>query len=419
MLCFMNGQLGLFILLGISFFSRSPLHAQDFEVIAGPIYGHYTDSSRQFWMALAPKTPPLSFGAWLNALNADLYDYFRKEQQTSIQHIRHSHLVLEQYVLVQGVVDPAPAPAKTDLSFLIGSCAFPYPFAFWKEGDRTKIFEAMAAEEKDFMIWMGDNVYYLNGEWRSPKRMHRKQLQMRRNKRLHGFLKSCPQYAIWDDHDYGPNNAKGKYRYKYQSLEVFQHYWNNPYAGLDTTDGIFCHFQHQDAAFFLLDGRFHAHDTTMLGADQLAWLQQQLKQSTANFKFIVSGTQLLSNNPMGEDWGDFGRERDQLLAFLTQEQISGVIFLSGDRHYGELLRLERPSSYPLYELTSSPLTSPVNPAYTKNNSLRQPTTLTMEPNFGKVRLLGTADERRCQLALFDRSGQLLWKEEVFLSDLQP
>ena len=33
------------------------------------------------------------------------------------------------------------------------------------------------------------------------------------------------------------------------------------------------------------------------------------------------------------------------------------MFLSGDRHFTELLKVERPGTYPLYEFTSSPLTS--------------------------------------------------------------
>lgn len=393
--------------------------AQEFEVISGPIYGHYTDSTRQFWMALAPKDPLIPFADWLGSLNADVYRYFRQEHQLRVLDVQMSHLVLDQYLLVKGMVaPPATTSTNNDLAFLVGSCAFPYPFLFWKEKDRAIIFETMAAHQKDFMIWMGDNVYYLNGEWRRPERMHRKNLRMRNHSKLHAFLRSCPQYAIWDDHDYGPNNAHHNFRYKYQSLAVFQQYWSNPYAGLDTVPGIFCHFRQGDAEFFLLDGRFHSNDTSMLGQEQLNWLKQGLKRSTANFKFIVSGTQILPDNPLGEDWGDFGNERDELLQFLVQERISGVLFLSGDRHYGELLRLEQSEAYPLYEMTSSPLTSLVNPAYTKNNPLREAETLAVEANFGKIELLGSGPDRLCRLNLFDKSGQLLWQKDVYLVDLQ-
>lgn len=407
---------GLSLLLGLV----SPLYAQDFDVVSGPIYGHYTDTTCQFWIAIAPKASPLPFAEWLSTLNADLYSYFRTEYQQPIIDIEQSNFVLEHYVLVKGTIAFQKPPRTDDnLTFLVGSCAFPYPFAFWGDAGRSEIFTTMTEHDKDFMIWMGDNVYYLNGEWRSKRRMHKKTLAMRIGPRLHTFLKSCPQYAIWDDHDYGPNNGKSNARYKYQSLDVFKQYWPNPYAGQDTVPGIFCHFRQGDAEFFLLDVRFHANDTTMLGREQLAWLKKGLQQSTANFKFIVSGTQLLADNPTGEDWNDFGNESTDFWDFLTKERISGVVLLSGDRHYGELMKHERTGSYPIYELTSSPLTSFVNPAYTKNNPLRQAATLAVESNFGKVELLGTGEGRLCRLSLFNRTGDLLWHKDVPLSALQP
>jgi alkaline phosphatase D len=241
---------------------------------------------------------------------------------------------------------------------------------------------------------------------------------MRFNTHLDTFLKSCPQYATWDDHDFGGNNAGSQHPYKYESLDIFKQYWNNPYSGLDTVPGVFCHFSQKDADFFLLDARFYAEDSSMLGAAQNQWLREQLKKSKANFKFIVSGTQILADNPLGEDMGDYGVEREELLDFLEAENITGVIFLSGDRHYGELMKMERETDYPLYEMTSSPLTSWVNPGYTKKNPLRQSSTLALTENFGKIELLGEGKERFCRLNLFDKTGALLWSRDVFLSELQ-
>ncbi len=370
----MNVYRRIFLWIGVWMSSWNAVQAQDFEVLAGPIYGHYTDSSRHFWMAVAPHQEQLPYAEWISSLNADLYAYFTAYEGAEVQRVTRSNLVLNRYVLVQGTVDYKPSRNDNNLTFLLGSCAFPYPFMFWRAGDRELIFDKMTAHDKDFMIWMGDNVYYLNGEWRTRQRMHQKNLRMRFNTRLDKFLKSCP--------------------------------------------GVFCHFSQQDADFFLLDARFHARDSSMLGASQTQWLFQQLKASTANFKFIVSGTQILPDNPMGEDMGDFGDDREGLLRFLSEENITGVIFLSGDRHYGELMRLDREGDYPLYEMTSSPLTSLVNPGYTRNNPLRQPETLAIVANFGKVELLGTGKKRFCRLALFDKQGQLLWQEDVLLKDLQ-
>jgi alkaline phosphatase D len=406
----------LLLLLGLNIQSV----AQNFDVEIGPIYGHYTDSTRHFWMLVKPHAQNDLFVVdWVTEFNVDLYEYFEQFTEERIQKIERSSMLKDRYIMVSGILDiKQPKPAKTDISFLVGSCAFPYPFAFWGGKDKEVIFEAMAKQDKDFMLWMGDNVYYLFGEWKQKKKMHKKNLTMRFKPKLRTFLESCPQYATWDDHDFGGNNEDGSYGGKYQSLEIFKDYWVNPYYGTDSTLGVFCHFSHADADFFMLDARFHASDSSMLGKGQTKWLKEKLAASTANFKFIISGTQILCDNPGGEDLGDFANSRAKLLRFLKEQEIKGVIFLSGDRHYGELLKLERTDTYPLYEMTSSPLTSLVNPGYTKINPLRLPETLVLDLNFGKIHLLGKGENRRCRLELLDRTGELFWKQDILLSEIQ-
>lgn len=407
----------LFLLLLIGSLSASA--QQNFLVEAGPVYGHYTDSTQHFWILVQPvekENPNLD---WVTKFNVDLHQYFEDNDVGSIERINKSATVGERYLMVSGVLKrPRVIQEPKDISFLLGSCAFPYPFAFWSGKKRDVIFNTMARHDKDFMLWMGDNVYYLFGDWKHKKRMHKKNIKMRLKPALRGLLESCPQYAIWDDHDYGDNNSDGSYSGKYASLEMFKSYWPNPYYGLDTVEGVFCHFSHGDADFFMLDTRFHASDSSMLGKEQTEWLKAALKESKANFKFIVSGTQVLPDNPHGEDLGDFGNAKADLLEFLEKEKITGVVFFSGDRHYGELMKMEREGSYPLYEMTSSPLTSIVNPAYTQDNPFRIDETLALDLNFGKVHLFGRGDKRRCRLELFDRTGKRFWQYDIFLEDLQ-
>ena len=102
----------------------------------------------------------------------------------------------------------------------------------------------------------------------------------------------------------------------------------------------------------------------MLGARQLEWLKEGLRRSTANFKLIVNGSRVLSEKPSptnrgGEGWHNFPRERTALLDWLRAQRIDGIFFLSGDIHYTYLTQRERPGTYPLTELTCSPLTSRV------------------------------------------------------------
>lgn len=395
-----------------------PLYAQNFEVAVGPVYGHYTDSLRHFWILLKPYNEDARVRDWITQLHLDLYKHFEAEYDKKVLKITHSNAI-NGYVLINGIaLENKPLLPPRDISFLIGSCAFPYPLAFWSGKDKEVIFETMSKQNKDFMIWMGDNVYYLFGEWKSRQKMHEKNLKMRFKPKLRALLESCPHYATWDDHDYGPNNSDTHYSGKYTSLEIFKEYWQNPYYGLDTAPGVFCHFSHADADFFMLDTRFYATDSSMLGKAQIQWLKEKLKASKANFKFIVSGTQILADNPSGEDLGDFGTERKELLDFLQKENITGVLFFSGDRHYAELMKWEREGTYPLYEMTSSPLTSLINPGSSKDNPTRVENTLIRELNFGKIQLITKAEERIFRFELLDKEGQIFWTKEIRLSELK-
>ena len=156
----------------------------------------------------------------------------------------------------------------------------------------------------------------------------------------------------------------------------------------------------------------------MLGKAQFEWLIKKLKTSTANFKFIVSGTQILINNPFGEDLGDFGNAKQKLLAAIKQQKISGVLFLSGDRHYGEILKLEQKNQYPLYEITSSPLTSILNPAYTQDSLVRVPNTLIMQQNFARLSISGKGFQRKCRVDFYNKNGAFILGQDIFLRALQ-
>ena len=153
---------------------------------------------------------------------------------------------------------------------------------------------------------------------------------------------------------------------KGESLALFRRYWANPSYGLPDAPGVFGRARFGDVDLFLLDDRWYrtANELldepgkTMFGAAaarvaaQRARLfaraaqarrQRQRRCGTARTASRASITTRTSRS----------RSRDWLLA----QRVDGVMFATGDRHFTELLRVERPGAYPLYEFTSSPLTS--------------------------------------------------------------
>ncbi len=90
----------------------------------------------------------------------------------------------------------------------------------------------------------------------------------------------------------------------------------------------------------------------MLGEEQWAWLEEELKKE-ADVRLIVSSIQVLAEFNGWEAWSLFPKERERLYDLIKKTDAQGVVFSSGDVHYGEIVKLERCNDYPLWELTTS------------------------------------------------------------------
>ncbi|HWB63392.1 MAG TPA: alkaline phosphatase D family protein, partial [Chitinophagales bacterium] len=234
--------------------------------------------------------------------------------------------------------------AVKDMDFLFGSCAllntdisrivFP--------GGAQQIFGHMKKQRTDFMVWLGDNLYYFHKHYTSYDGMFKRNLTIRRSYlSLAEFLAAQPNYAIWDDHDYGWNDSDKKFPLKDSSLVIFKGFWPNPYPAEQPFKGNYFTFRYYDAEFFMTDDRWYRDspgDTmgAYFGAEQVKWLKEALKASKATFKFICTGSQVLNDSYYGESYAKYPHERDDLLSFIADNNITGVIFLTGDKHYTEL-----------------------------------------------------------------------------------
>lgn len=113
-------------------------------------------------------------------------------------------------------------------------------------------------------------------------------------------------------------------------------------------------------------------------------------------------------------------EIDDEPKFLLDQRIDGVLLLSGDRRFTEMLKTERPGSYPLYELTCSPLTSgiPSNLDQEKINPQIVPGTFTAQRNFCTLDFQGTKAERKIVVRSFSTEGEKLWEQTIAVKELK-
>jgi len=295
-------------------------------------------------------------------------------------------------------------------------------------GGGYEIFESIRAQSPDLMLWLGDNIYLRPTDWSSRGGIFRRYARERAFEPIQGLLGATHNYAVWDDHDYGPNDGDWTYVHKGAALDAFREYWANPSYGLPDTPGVFGQFTWADIDFFLVDVRYYRSssrapktpDKTLLGERQFNWLIESLTSSKAPFKVVVGGGQFLSPFDHFEGYAQFPHEQNRLVDALVKRGIEGVVFLSGDRHHSELVRIERDDFYPLYDFTSSPLGSRGAKADKERKSpVRVPGTLIhSRRSFGLIRVDGPGKNRVMTLEARDSAGELIWQHKIRARDLQ-
>ena len=318
-----------------------------------------------------------------------------------------------------------PADAR-DLAIAFGSCFFladSDPVWGGQEyGGGFGILDAIAAMKPDLMLWAGDNLYFQKPDEFDPTSMAARYQRQRTFPALQKLLTAAPHLAIWDDHDYGPNDADMSYVMKGESLQLFRRYWANPNYGLPDVPGVFGRARWGDVDIFLLDDRWYRSanraidgpDKTMFGAPQLNWLRNALIYSQAPVKLVVNGSQMWNRVNRFEGWNHFATEQRAFADWLLAQRIDGVVFLSGDRHFTELLKVSRPGTYPLYEFTSSPLTAGSWDKLEQrelDNPDVVPGTITAGRQFGLIRIRGPEGDRRIAFESYDGTGTAVWKYE--------
>ncbi|MFZ9904443.1 MAG: alkaline phosphatase D family protein [Steroidobacteraceae bacterium] len=357
------------------------LRAQTYpRILQGPMLGDTTSDSTIIWMRASDAhrieveyslDPTMKGAARSVAVNASAdQDYIvRIPLQGLAPATAYSYRVLldgkpDRYARSPRVFRTLPT-GNAPLRLAFGSCARRI-----LDG-RQPIFEAIAAAKPDGFFWVGDHVYI---DSLAPMAFEYEYQLQRSVPSAQAMLGSVPQWAIWDDHDYGLNNGDRTSPVRELGLATFKKYWANPAYGLPEAPGVFFRKRMAQVECFFLDGRTYRDPSdqpdgsskTQLGTVQKAWLKQALRESDATFKLLISGGGWATNggDKFDESWGAYRHERDELFDFIRDESIAGVVLLSGDVHRGELNLVPRRTKggYDLTELVSSPLAQPTRSA---------------------------------------------------------
>lgn len=310
-----------------------------------------------------------------------------------------------------------------DFSIVFGSCAYVNDPEFDRPGkpygQSDSIFNVISALKPNAMIWGGDNIYLREGDFETQDNMESRYLKARQVPSIKKLLSTCPQYAVWDDHDFGPNDSHSSFQYKKESLAAFKEMWGNSNFGFPKNENncITGKVSINDVDLYLMDNRsFRIPPGTegvtpqMLGKEQIQWLIEDLKSSKASFKLIAIGSQVLSSVADFENYANYAEERNYLLDLLAKNNIKNVVFLTGDRHFSELSELKLSGNVRVLDITASPLTSKPYSNSKEINSNRVEGTFLGEQNFAHITFTGTAKERTLGIVLMDKNGKTCWKK---------
>jgi alkaline phosphatase D len=170
-----------------------------------------------------------------------------------------------------------------------------------------------------------------------------------------------------------------------------------------------------ECQFFMLDDRWYrtveTENGTILGEQQKYWIKEALLYSRAPFKFVCIGGQVLNTAKVYENYANYEAERAEILQFIDDYNIKGVVFITGDRHHSEISKLVTDKGNIIYDVTSSAITSGTGP-HEEPNTLRVPGSMIGVRNFAKFKVSGERKNRKLSVEFKNSKGEKLFEYEL-------
>ncbi len=305
------------------------------------------------------------------------------------------------------------------------------------------IWESILATKPELFLAIGDIVYVDNG-WEQHADRAAAYAKLSAVPGFARLRRSVPILATWDDGEFGANDGGWNFARRDEFRTDFLDFLGEPKdSPRRTRSGIY------DTKMFgpegkrvqiiLLDMRYnrsplkrgnftedegrYVHDADptkmMLGEEQWKWLEEQLRLP-AEIRLIVSSIQVVPEDHHWETWANLPLERQRLFQLIRTTGAEGVLFLSGDRHLGELSMMDGGVGYPLFDLTSSGLNVAHHEKWRKQEPNRhRVATLNLGDNFGVVEIDWERADPRISLQIRDVDGDIAIQRKIPLSLLKP
>lgn len=273
---------------------------------------------------------------------------------------------------------PAPNAMPDKLSFAFASCQH------YESGYYTP-YQHMVKDDLDLIFFVGDYIYegagrkgdvreHVGGTCETLEGYRLRYAQYRTDPDLQAVHRMCPWFVTWDDHEVSNNHTAttdgsshtdlaaylkrraGAYKAYYEYMPLRARSIPRGPAMMLYRSASFGRL----AQFMVLDTRQYrtvqanggAHGpmtaealnpkNTILGAQQKAWLKDELTSSPATWNLLAQQVMMgcVTRGTSKDDeptyamdqWPSYDHERNELLQFMADRKVSNPVVISGDIH---------------------------------------------------------------------------------------
>lgn len=225
------------------------------------------------------------------------------------------------------------------------------------QNQRQPLWKDLMVTKPDLWIWGGDNIY---ADWERNYNIKASYEKQKNHPDYKAFAKKTPIIGIWDDHDFGRNDATGRFPEKVENQKHLLDFLGEPKdSPRRAQEGIYTSYEFGEEGkrvkVILLDGRYFKGleaDAPVLGTRQWEWFENELKNSTAQIHLIMTGLSIFSPVlPYSEEWWHWPVEVKRMRKLMEDHRPQGTVFLTGDKHFASIFR-----SYGQLEFIASGMT---------------------------------------------------------------
>lgn len=284
--------------------------------------------------------------------------------------------------------------------------------------NQNPIWQTAQNAAADYYFFLGDAIYGDPLIVHGPDLLWRRFVDGRNTIPFYKWKHLKPVIAVWDDHDFGKNNAGHGYVHKDQNKVTFQSFFaQEPVEGLlQSGPGIARYFRAFHQNFFFFDNRyFRGLNNGFLGHEQIEWASQIMAGASGPV-WIMEGSPFYGRSDKGADasYESAAPAEFSALKHEIKKWNQPAIFIGGDVHYSEVSRIERSElDYSTYELISSCMHSSSKSVYYQNPNVHLGGTF--KQNFLLLDKQGLAQDPSWNVSCFGEGQSPLFSTQCSIS----